>query len=105
MVECKIEFVLIEHGGLSTPCPSSQCPPVILFWQASSGDHSEAFFLFEYFCGTPPSGLKVGCRLCGGWLKGFYYQVLEIIGTWMRWGPGGCGTKGLRPGLENKEFT
>ena len=36
------------------------------FCWTSAGDHSEPFLLFEVYCGTPPSCLKV----IGGWVGG-----------------------------------
>ena len=39
----------------------------ILFWWTSTGDYSKMFLLFEFYCGTPPSCLKVrGWVVVGG---------------------------------------
>ena len=47
---------------LISPSPSLSCPPKTLGW-ASRGSHSEILLLYEFFCGTLPSCLKVW----GGW--------------------------------------
>ena len=53
----KIDDVLTEHGGLLHVLPLAVHPEFFLLdkW----GDHSEPFLLFEVYCGTPPSCLKV----------------------------------------------
>ena len=49
-------------------------------WRKKTGDHSEIFSLFELFCGTPPSCLKVVCWV-GVWanqIKTLYYWRFEM---------------------------
>ena len=65
-----------------------------VFWQTSSGDHSETFLLSELFCGTPPSYLKFICGL-GGWVRAggwvwWWGGWLGLLGGWV----GGCGECG-----------
>ena len=48
------------------------------FCWTSRGDHSEPFLLFEVYCGTPPSCLKVG----GGWVGGVWGGAGE--GWWVK---------------------
>ena len=74
-------------------------------WQISKGEHSKPFLLFEFFCGTPPSCLKVK----GGGPQDFIVRprplgpnwVFVLIRTCLGLGLGGMGTKGLGPGLDN----
>ena len=52
-----------EHGGLPYAFPLAVHLRFVCW--TSRGDHSEPFFLFEFFCGTPPSCLKVMGRVVG----------------------------------------
>ena len=65
----KINDVLTEHGGLLHVLPLTV--HLRFFCWTSSGNHSEPFLLFEFFCGTPPSCLKV----IGGVVVA--YKILE----------------------------
>ena len=60
------------------------------FWQTSKGDPYEPFSLLEFFCGTPPSCLKV---MVGGGLQDFSVSP-RSFGF-------GFENKGLGPGLDN----
>jgi len=82
----------------------------LIFGWLSTGDHPETLVLFEFFCWTPPSCLKV---IGGWWPTGFYCQpqapfgfnwVLVLIGTWLGLGLGDLGAEGLGPGLDNKKI-
>ena len=54
---CKIDDVLPEHGGLLHVIPLAV--KLRFFCWTSRGDVSELFLLFEVYCGTPHSCLKV----------------------------------------------
>ena len=60
----KIDNVFTEHVGLLHVLPLTV--HLRFFCWTSRGDHSEPFLLFDFYCGTPPSCLKViggvGCR-------------------------------------------
>ena len=65
----------------------------IFFCWTSRGDHSEPFLLFEDYCGTPPSCLKVGL----GWVVVAHKILVSaqgplVFGIWVWgigvWGPG-----------------
>ena len=61
-------------------------------------DHSEPFLLFEVYCGTPPSCLKVM-----GWVGGGGLQHFSVSPRPLGFGFLVFGAKGLGPGLDNKE--
>ena len=63
-----------------------------LFGLTSNGDHSKMFLLFDFFCGTPPSCLKVG----GGVVVVAYSILVSAQGPLVS----GFGLKGLGPGLD-----
>ena len=49
----KIDNALTEPGGLL------HVLPLAVHLRQVEGDHSEPFLLFAFYCGTPPSCLKV----------------------------------------------
>ena len=53
----KIDDVLTEHGGLLHVIPLAV--HLSFFAGQVGGDQSEPFLVFEFFCETPPSCLKV----------------------------------------------
>ena len=59
----KIDDVSLEHGGLPHVLPLAV--HLRFFCLTCRGDHSEPFLLYEFYCGTPPSCLKV---MVGGWV-------------------------------------
>ena len=72
------------------------------FWVKNRGDYFETLLLFEFFCGTPPSCLKVvewwwvAYRILLSAPGPFRFNwVLDLIGTWQ-----GLGLGGLGPGLD-----
>ena len=73
------------------------------------GDNSKTVLMFGFCCQSSPSGLKVrGWVVVGGWLVAYSFLcqpqsllVLDLIGTWLGFGQGGLGTKGLGTGLDN----
>ena len=56
-VTSRFNDVLLENGGLPHVLPLAF--HLRFFCQTCMGDHSEPFLLFEFFCGPPPSCLKV----------------------------------------------
>ena len=65
----KIDDVLTEHGEVLHAL-SLAVHPEFFCW-TSGGEHSEPFLLFEVYCGTPPSCLKVVGWVGGGGLGGW----------------------------------
>ena len=68
---------------------------IYIFSRTSRTDHSEPFLLFDFLCGTLPSGLKVM-----GWGSGVVaYEILvSAQGPLVL----GFGAKGLGTGLDNR---
>ena len=65
---------------------SSRCPPEI------RGDYGETFLLFKYYCGTPPSCLKVY-----GWWVAYSILVSAPVPLGFRsyWDLVGVGPRGF----------
>mgnify|MGYP001190070507 CR=1 FL=1 len=93
----KINDVLTEHGGLLHVLTLAVHLRFFLM------DKCETFLLFEFFCGTPPSCLKViGWGGVVGWLGGVVaYEILVSAQEPLGFGFWGFGAKGLGPGLDN----
>ena len=69
----QIDNILFEHGRLLYVLPLAV--PQTSFGWMNRGYHSKMFLIFEFFCGTPPSCLKVRGWVVvvggGGWPTAF----------------------------------
>ena len=93
----KIDDVLTEHGGLLYVLPLA-VHLRFLCW-TSRWDHTEPFLLLEFFCGTPPSILKVIGWGGGPW--DFSVSPRRLGFGFLGLGLRGLGLRGSGPELAN----
>ena len=82
--------VLLEHVGLPYVLPLNV--HLRSFCWTIRRDHYEPFLLFEFYCGTPPSCLKV---MVGGWVVVGGLQHYSVSPRPLGFGFLGFGAKGL----------